>query len=72
MIYKRPVITLTSLLDLLFIIIFAYQIEIKSNADKYVQAEVSRIAPQNLPQGGTIASEQKELIAEIRAENRRV
>ena len=72
MIYKRPVITLTSLLDLLFIIIFAYQIEIKSNADKYVQAEVSRIAPQNFPQGGTIASEQKELIAELRAENRSV
>lgn len=65
MIYKRPVITLTSLLDLLFIIIFAYQIEIKSNANKYVQAEVSKGVAQNI-------SDQKELIAELQAENRSV
>ncbi len=65
MIYKRPVITLTSLLDLLFILIFAYQIEIKTNADKFVQAEVSRGVDQNI-------KVQKELIAELQAENRRV
>jgi hypothetical protein len=65
MIYKKPVITLTSLLDLLFIIIFAYQIEIKTNADKFVQAEVSRGVDQNI-------SAQKELIAELQAEITRV
>lgn len=42
--YKRPIIALTSLFDLLLIMIFAYQIEIKSNAENYVQAEVQRQA----------------------------
>lgn len=65
MLYKKPIITLTSLLDLLFILIFAYQMDIKTDADKYVQAEVSKRVLQNVP-------DQKELIAELQAENKRV
>ena len=65
MLYKRPIIALTSLLDLLFILIFAYQMDIKSDADKYVQAEVEKRISLDIP-------DQSELVAELQDENRRV
>jgi len=61
MLYKKPIITLTSLLDLLFIIIFAYQMDIRTSADKYVQAEVDRRLSESTP-------DQKEMIAKLEVE----
>lgn len=65
MLYKKPIITLTSLLDLLFILIFAYQMDIKTDADKYVQAEVEKRISLDIP-------DQSELVAELQEENQRV
>jgi hypothetical protein len=65
MLYKRPIIALTSLLDLLFILIFAYQMDIKSDADKYVQAEVEKMISLEIP-------DQSELVAELQKENQSV
>jgi hypothetical protein len=62
MLYKRPIIALTSLLDLLFILIFAYQMDIKTNADEYVQAEVEKRISLDIP-------DQRELVAELQVEN---
>ncbi|MGR3174866.1 MAG: hypothetical protein ACUZ8N_09735 [Candidatus Scalindua sp.] len=65
MLYKKPIITLTSLLDLLFILIFAYQMDIKTNADEYVQAEVRKRISSGIP-------DQRELVAELQAENKNI
>ena len=65
MLYKKPTITLTSLLDLLFILIFAYQMDIKTDAEKYVQAEINKRISQNIP-------DQRELVTKLQAENKRV
>ena len=62
MLYKRPIIALTSLLDLLFILIFAYQMDIKTNADEYVQAEIEKRISLDIP-------DQSELVVELQVEN---
>ena len=70
MLYKRPIIALTSLLDLLFILIFAYQMDIKTNADEYVQAEVQKRISLDIPDQEI--PDQSELVAELQDENKRV
>lgn len=65
MLYKRPIIALTSLLDLLFILIFAYQMDIKTNADEYVQAEVEKRTSLGIP-------DQRRLVVELQAKNKSI
>jgi hypothetical protein len=70
MLYKRPIIALTSLLDLLFILIFAYQMDIKTNADEYVQAEVEKRISLDIPDQDI--PDQSELVAKLQVENQKI
>ena len=39
MLYKKPLVNLTPLLDLLFIVIFAYQMNVNLGIDNHIQTE---------------------------------
>ena len=40
--YKKPLVNLTPLLDLLFIVIFAYQMNVNLGIDRHIQTEVEK------------------------------
>ena len=42
MLYKKPLVNLTPLLDLLFIVIFAYQMNVNLEIDNHIQTEVEK------------------------------
>ena len=42
MLYKKPLVNLTPLLDLLFIVIFAYQMNVILEIDNHIQTEVEK------------------------------
>ena len=42
MLYKKPLVNLTPLLDLLFIVIFAYQMNVNLGIDHHIQTEVEK------------------------------
>ncbi|HIJ56695.1 MAG TPA: hypothetical protein HPQ03_11305 [Deltaproteobacteria bacterium] len=42
MLYKKPLVNLTPLLDLLFIVIFAYQMNVNLGIDDHIQTEVEK------------------------------
>lgn len=42
MLYKKPLVNLTPLLDLLFIVIFAYQMNVNLGIDNHIQTEVEK------------------------------
>ena len=42
MLYKKPFVNLTPLLDLLFIVIFAYQMNVNLGIDNHIQTEVEK------------------------------
>ena len=47
MLYKKPLVNLTPLLDLLFIVIFAYQMNVNLEIDHHIQTEVEKRVDQH-------------------------